>query len=558
MLYLSLILLVAGAAACFGLSGRLATRTLGIGATLLCLAGGLLNALPGDLGPTIPFLPITVGGMVASLPSALPRAPGLLVACALVAAAGCLLSLALALPPQLRGFGAIFGWAMLGIATVPIGLAVGLGSPLLVGLWAVAALAGYAAYRASGALRRNELAPLGVSIGLLAGLLLLGGQVGGGPLAAVSLIGGALALAGVPPFLGANREAVLAPAPLGALFYAIVLPSLGLGPLIEGAVNLPAPPDIWGRGLLAIGSLGACACAAGMLGERSLRAMLGWGAGAQAGATLAAIGLAGLDGPLGQLAAQALLMNLALSATAGAAAVSALEQATGSDDYTQPLRHDLRLAGLLWLLAGASALGLPPLWGFWGRLWLLDGALRDAPWAVPLLIGSGLLSLSALLVPLACFWPNRSQPKLAVSGAIGRIIGGLPAAVILLVAGLVPQFTVGRWLGLLTISPLAQVASLCVAGALLLFGIALSRARWARVAQLGPEMSAVSLAPESLGAQLRPLARIGRPDRLISLAWSGLNWLSERVQMVIGVFEQRYYLLGVILVLVSIMLLMAR
>jgi formate hydrogenlyase subunit 3/multisubunit Na+/H+ antiporter MnhD subunit len=556
MIYPSLILLVAGAAACFGLSGRVAARSLGLGAALLCLIGGLLYGLPAGQGGAL--LPLTALGAAAGLPATLSSASGLLAASALLAAAGCLLSLALALPPQLRGFGAIFGWAMLGIATVPSGLAVGLRSPLLVGIWAVAALAGYAAYRASGALRRNERAPLGVSIGLLAGLLLLGGQLGGGPLAAICLLGGALALAGAAPFQGANREAVLAPAPLGALFYAIVLPFLGLGPLIEGTRNLPAPPDAWGQGLLAIGSLGACACAAGMLGQHSLRAMLGWGAGMQLGAALAAIGLAGLDRPLGELAAQALLINLALSATASAAAVSALEQATGSDDYTQPPQPGLGLAGLLWLVGGASALGLPPLWGFWGRLWLLDGLLREAAWAAPLLVGAGLLALAALLVPLACFWSNRPLPQPPARSAIGRIIGGLPAAVILAFAGLVPQSAVRLWLGSLEISPLAQAVSLAAGGALLLFGLALARARWARVAQLGPESSAVSLAPESLGAQLGLLASIGRPDRLASRGWASLYWLSERLQSVMSIFEQRYYLLGVILVLISIMLLMAR
>lgn len=586
MLYIVLLILVVTAAICLGLSRVLATRWLGIGAAGITAIAALL-LLAEQLGAVAVPLPTltwtTLGELTVGFGPAL-SAPDLALALTVLGGSTLgLLALALALTPAVRGFGGLFAWSLLTLAAVLGSMAIGAGgfSLLLPSAWTLAVICGYSAVRASGALNRTLEFPLGITSGLLASLLLLGGMLlatpifaqNGGPVApvlgtagTVIALLGCLMLAGVPPFCSTFDEAMSAPATLGGLLYGMVLPVLGLGTLIQalhGAAPL-APP--WRAVLVGIGALGVLTATAGALREHSLRRMLGWQASAQAALVLLA---AGLEGPLAVLAAPALLINLVLVTLAGALAVAAVERLTGSDDFTQVHPGvNLRLPGVLWALAGASSLGLPPLWGFWGRRWLLEAAFAQQPWAVPAILAATLLGLLVYLAPLACFWRiqhgTRADRPVQTPGVDLQWPLMVLAALPLLALGLAPQLAWAGWLRLVPSAPsalpvdtLTQIVA--VAAALLGLGLALvARRPWVRQFPSDEDMEPVALAPDALANSLRPLAWVGRPTALLRGTWNGLQRLSRWTQVLMTIFEQRYYLAGVLLMLLIVILVMAQ
>jgi hypothetical protein len=85
-----------------------------------------------------------------------------------------------------------------------------------------------------------------------------------------------------------------------------------------------------------------------------------------------------------------------------------------------------------------------------------------------------------------------------------------------------------------------------------------SRAPSARAVTRDPEEEAVRLPPQAAGDALRPLAWLARPTPLLRALWGGLERTSEGLRFLMGIFEQRYYLLGVLAALITIMLLMAQ
>jgi hypothetical protein len=72
-----------------------------------------------------------------------------------------------------------------------------------------------------------------------------------------------------------------------------------------------------------------------------------------------------------------------------------------------------------------------------------------------------------------------------------------------------------------------------------------------------PDMLPVALAPDGLGDSLAPLAGLGRSDGLLGIGWLALQRLGTAVQVALGPFERRYYLAGVLLALISLLLLIA-
>lgn len=574
MLYIALATLLIGAAAALGL-GRLApTRTLGMGAAGLCGLGAALLAAEPSFGAALPPVRLlTLGGLELTLTSWL-AAPQRALAVTLLGAGGlALATLSAAVAASVREFGAIFGWALLALAATLLSLATPITSLLLPLTWAVAALACYAALRSSGALDRSEAMPQGLVLGLLGSGLLLGAQAGAAPTlalgdqppvpAALLALLGALAVGGLAPFFGARGEAVAAPAPLGALVHAVVMPGLAIGFVLRLAAALPAPSAAWTALIVAVGTLGALAAAALAAGERHLRASLAWLSAGQASAGLA---VAGLGDGAALAGGHVLLLSTMLAGIGGAAAVSALERSVGSDDYTgaEPGPR-MPLAGAIWALAGAAALGLPPLFGYWGRRWLLDGALSLTPWAVPPLLAASVLSALAVAAPLGRFWaPPQPDRASGLPGRTPALAGGL-ALVVLLVLGLLPQLAWASWLAEAAPAAPALPATLAeqigagIAGlAVLLLAWLIGRRPSARSLKADPDETPVRLAPEALADGLAPLAALGRPARALHAIWAGLVWLSGGVRAMIGLFEQRFYLLGVLMVLVVMMLLMAR
>ncbi|NJN18661.1 MAG: hypothetical protein HC822_21600, partial [Oscillochloris sp.] len=290
---------------------------------------------------------------------------------------------------------------------------------------------------------------------------------------------------------------------------------------------------------------------------------LAWMAGFQASLVLAAALLG--DG-LALVGAHVMLWSLPLSTLVGVAAVSVLERSSGSDDYSSELPGPLlRTAGALWLIGGFAAIGLPPFFGFWGRRWLFEG-LRDlAPWGLPALLAAGVLLMSVVLVPIGRFWtPLRPDRLMAVPRFGPQLIGGIAVA-LLVCLGTAPLIAWQLWLQALPLAPGAapttQIAALgyAVLGVLIgLGGLLLLRLPSARTIAPERDEQPVRLGPDGLSAELAPLALLGRAGSPLRLLWDALEWSSNTLRTVMLIFEQRYYLFGVLLVLVVLMLLMAQ
>jgi formate hydrogenlyase subunit 3/multisubunit Na+/H+ antiporter MnhD subunit len=602
MFYLALILLLLVAGLCVGLSRVVATRVLGFVSAGTLLLSGIFLLLDWLREPVAALVPMPAQYWLLDPPPLLWMAldqmviyllpelsPGDLVLALTLLFGGtlALLALALTLAPTVRGFGALFAWSLLAPAAAIIGLS---GNLLLMPFaWSMAVLLGYGAVRASGALNRSETLPQGLTMGLLASVLLLGGLLAieptlrlgetPGGLAIALVIIASVMLAGGAPFHNTFDEAITAPPALGALLYGIVFPVLALDTLLRLVEALPAGlPTAWRITLMLLGLLSLLAGSAGALREHSLRRLLGWQASAQAGGVILAVGV---GGPLAALAAPVLVINLVLTTLAGSLAATILERLTGSDDFTQTTAViRLRVPGLVWGLAAASAVGLPPLWGFWGKRWLLDAAVIQAPWVVPPLLAASLLAAVAYLGPLAKFLGGGTSSRAVVEGGEDPAQADTqqraalqPGDLLVLFLTLLPLLLLGiwphpAWQNLLQAVPgtpatlPVSTPALIVNGSvgllgLLVFGLLLWRGS-ARRTLPDPDVSPVVLAPDALAQSLTFLSRLGRPDRVLQQLWRGLEFLSDSIAAALAPFEQRYYLAAVFLAVISVIVLMAQ
>ncbi|MFV9506225.1 MAG: hypothetical protein AB4911_16875 [Oscillochloridaceae bacterium umkhey_bin13] len=571
MLDAALMILFGAAALCFGLGQRLAARVLG----LIAVAATLLAALLALVGPpppdaANPLVVFTLGAVDLSFWPALPLS-GRALALGLLGAGGAsLLALLGAISPGVQGFGALFGWALLTLA----GALLSLGSPTLSLAqplaWAVLAQSSYGLLRASGAGDSLDSSlPFGLSSGLVASVLLTGGLLatGGhravdelppGPVALLGLVA-VLALVAAPPLVLARREATEVPAPLGLLIYGLAAPAAGLGWLLRVVNELPILPQTWAVVLGLVGGLGSLACAAGALAQPRLRSLVLWVTAGQAATVIAA---AGLSDPFAILAGPGLLLALLLGTIPGAVAVMALERTAGDDDYRVPGAVPPRAAAFAWLVWLLVVLGLPPFWGLWPRLWLIQAAQFNQPWlAVLLIAGTGLTAL-ALFAPLGRLWGEAAP---TTSSGWPEWLPTLLVGVPLLLLGLVPDLAWGLWLSQLRFAPSqlptsTGLAFAVVGAGLVLLGvvIALARSQVSRPSLRDPDEAVTYLAPEALGSLLTPLSWLAAPGPLLSLLWTAGLRVSQGLRLVISLFEQRYYLLGVLGALIVIMLLMAQ
>lgn len=596
MILLALLLLLITAAACLGLNHTTPTRTLGFvasGASLVAALVTLLGVIQQRETSPPPITWAPLDQITVSL--SLQASVAVQVLALIVAGGGALamFTLAVALAPTVKEFATLFAWALLAVAAALFGLTCN--GLLLPFAWALAVIAGYSAVRSSGSLTRSEETPFGVATGMFACLLLTGGMLMVEPSVAGSgLPGGAavacitaacLMLVGSAPFHTAHNEFVLAPSALGVLLYGLVLPVLGLGTLLRfawelsplvGTPTLAMVPS-WRVPIVLVGGITMLAGAAGALREHRMRKILSWQTSSQAGAVLIALGL---QSPVAAVAAPALLVNTALSTLAGALSISAVKYLTGNDDFTQGLPEKQRsnralwLPGVLWTLAAASALGLPPLWGFWARYWLFAQVMSQAPWVLPLILGASSLSALAYVAPMARFWwpgdyhagaqPEPLSGEQATHQTPGSSIIFALALAPLVVLGLAPQSIWQGWLHLvpgapaeMPLPPALQVGVPGVALVVLLLLAALWRVSWVRRTPSDEDMTPVVLAPDTLAQSLLPLAWVGHPSTLIQALWNILDLVNRGVEMALSVFEQRYYLTGVILALISLILLMA-
>ncbi|RRR75259.1 MAG: hypothetical protein EI684_05160 [Candidatus Viridilinea halotolerans] len=570
MIYPALMVLLSAAALCFGLGRLVATRLLGLGAALAALLAALLSGREAPLQPA--YVLLELHQLSLHLTPQLATSERVLALVTLGGGSAALLALAGAVAPTVRGFGALFAWALLSLAAALFSLGtdpLSLAQPVA---WALLAITGYGALRSSGTLKTETSAPLGLSVGLLASLLLAGGLLASSPqvvaeqlsLGPAALLGfvAALLLAGGPPLALARREAEDAPAALGALIYGVAAPAAALAWLLRSVPLLPELPSAWSNGLGLVGSLGFLACGAAALGSPQLRVLLSWVGAGQVALVVAALSV---PGPLAALAGPGILVGMLLAGVAAAVAVARFEQTTGSDNYTTGTGGGHALTGALWAFGALALLGLPPLWGFWPRLWLLEALLAARPWMLaPLMAGFVLTSL-ALLAPLGRLWASQQEGSPALTTSWAALGAALFVGLPLLGLGVRPTLVWDHWLQHVTaapdVFPLAMnnyTAGLLAGVFLLLAGITLIRARPERTVQLDPDEHLVTLSPAALGAALRPLAGLSDLRELLNRLWHWLTQLSEWLRLLMSLMEQRYYLLGVLGALITIMLLMAQ
>jgi multicomponent Na+:H+ antiporter subunit D len=454
MVILAFILLLITSASCFGLSRVVPTRTLGVIAASATFASAVVLVL-GRFEGSIQEVYSFTWMIVDQRPIAVTLAIGPeMLAFALMLLLGgslALLSLALALAPTVYNFGSLFAYTLIAITAVLFGLTSD--GVLMAFAWAMAVLSGYTAVQASGVLRRSETLPMSMILGCLATLLLLGGMIVVQPSfdrgelpsgwAAGMILLACLMLMGSAPFHRIFDDYVTAPAALGGLLYGIVFPLLALhtliqfiwdlGPILSPIFSSPTllVPDGWRTGLLMAGGVGMVVCTAGAVRESRLRRIIAWQASSQSAMVVCTLGL---EGPFAALAAPALVLQVMLTTLVGALAVAIYEHMVGNDDISDPLPErpstlpDLRIPGILWTFAAISAIGLPPLWGFWTRYWLVKAAVESAAWLVPVLFAIGGMAALAYLVPLGRFWFSARQLSVAavsssVSGSVGATTG---------------------------------------------------------------------------------------------------------------------------------------
>jgi multicomponent Na+:H+ antiporter subunit A len=585
MLVLIFVLPLIAALLCLVLSARVPARWLGIGAAAALLACGvaLLGArLTGRLPLVlIDRIWLALDQRAVSLTLVFDTANWGLALLALVGSGLALLALALAVPLNVRGFGMLFAAALLAICAVIGGLA-NRDAVLLPFLWALAALLVFLALRASGALSGSDAPVTALMAGFGGALLLLGALLlqSAAPLGLepIALIGwtlaGMLAL-GVIPFHTPVQSLAEAPAALAGALLPSGIPLLGGYALLSFVAGQGgALPRSWRVALMLIGLLTLLACAAGALGTTRLRQLVGWQSGAQSGLVLLALASSGAS-PAGRVApaaiAAALLANATIVTTACYLAVAALERRAGTDDMAEiELRDPLRLPSLTLLAGAASAVGIPGTFGLWARRWLFDELAWAAPWAAPIVLAGSALLAVAWVAPLALFW-RRALPSTlgeqptAPARATAVMFVGLAAATPLLILGVAPALAWNGWLVDLqaTLAPGAGAPVLpgalgqavCLAAALLLIVLALfarSRRYWLPDDQ--PRRAGVA-APRALGESLRRLAWTATAAEAFAGVWQTCLALSRWLRRGMALFEQRYYLAGLLIAVILVIML---
>jgi formate hydrogenlyase subunit 3/multisubunit Na+/H+ antiporter MnhD subunit len=569
------ILPLAAGAACLALSRTVGARWLGLAAAAALAASALvlLLARAGGLPLILLDTPwLALGEQTVRLRLRFDGLNWLFAVVVLLGGALALCALGLALPRDLRGFGGLLAALLL----LPLGATatLALDETLLLPLsWMLTAFAGFVALRASGALAGSDAPLLVLGAGGVGALLALGAALllratppgGVAPVALACMLALALLACGAPPLHAPLAAAASAPAALAALVVALGTPLLGGYVLLDymGAVG-PAAPAVWNTALLWFGAFTVVAAASGALATTHLRAIAGWQLSAQAGALLMALGA----GPLGLgVAAPALLLNCALTTLTAFLAIAALERRTGDDDLAAPgAGGPFVLPGIALLVAGASAVGVPGTLGFWSRLWLADALAVEAPALLAVLLAGSVLLALSYVAPLAAFWRRASRDDEAPTAHLGE----LPALVVvlpLLLAGAAPVVLWNGWLAgaarvlvpeagdLRPALPgtIGTIASGVAAAALVVLPL-LVRRRPGRLTPDDDEIQAASvIPPAALGRSVAGLAEVARPAALRQ-AWEIALRASEALGRGLALFEQRYYLAGLVLALIGVLL----
>ncbi|WP_322496034.1 hypothetical protein [Chloroflexus sp.] len=560
-----LISLLAVAAACFLLSRAGITRRLALLTTLasgLALAGVIIDPLePAAATPLY-----SIGAIAVVLPAPVALSERALAGGLLFGGTIGLLALALAVHPGTKGFGVLFGWLALALAAALLSLTIPPLSVLTPLSWALAALAAHGALLASGVtpapgrlpphLIAGAVAVVAVS-GLIAIMALLPPDTTPATAPVLFALIGALAIAGAPPFAGTRLSFAHAPALVGALIAGLVLPTIGLGFIVRVMPQLPPLPALAGQVLAAAGAIGALGAAAGALRAANGREVVLWQGALQAGVVVCA---AAINDPLAGLAAPALVLAVQLHAIAGGIVVAAMIQRQSNDALDgSAAQVALPVSGVLWLLATATATGLPLGWSFWGWRWLIEALATRLVWAIAPLIAAALIGLAAGLPLVIRCWHGQTTTR---EHWPEGILGGLALAPLVL-AGLIPWLAWPLWLSWSPFAPPVLPAD-PIAWPLIGFAVISGLGGWllARRSQPfdPPRNTSNAIIPtwQGMGDGLRGLAEAADARTALIVLGRGIDRVASVLHTGMIIFEQRYYLFGVIVALLAILILMAQ
>lgn len=559
---------------CMALNQVLPTRWLGLGsAVAMLVAMGLLLMAP--LPMSLPIRTwVASGEQSVELVLSFDALSSPFAVLTFGGGALALVALALALPRDLRGFGGMF--AAIGLAQVTVVAGIANQDPLLLPFaWSLVTLLGFAALRASGAPNSTSALPPGLLTGLAGALLLAGATLASatapfGPVALSCWTLVALLAFGAPPFHAAFDEAAEAPAALMGSLLPLGLPLLGGYVLLQFPASMWADvPFAWRMTWVLLGLLAWLVCAAGAFSAMRLRRLINWQFSAQLGLVFICVGLGGEQPPLALAAG--LLVNAVLTTLVSYLALAVLERRAGTDDLAAIGMHGpLLVPGLSFLVAIASSVGFPGTWGWWVYSALFGHLRTIAPWLIAPLLAGAALRVLAYVTPLAAFW-RVAPPKPAGEAVVRRgwprlLAAACPALVALALAvwGFAPQFGWRAWQadGLRfgeapAPSMLMQVFG--TLGLLVLLAWLMQMTRGQRrhqtVAQAEIQNPGL-LGPLALGQGLRGLSVLASPTWLFERLWAGLLWFSRTLARLLSLFEQRYYLAGLMISVIVVILLM--
>ncbi len=237
-----------------------------------------------------------------------------------------------------------------------------------------------------------------------------------------------LKAAALPLYFWLPRTYAAAPAPVAALFAIMtkvgVYALLRVESLIFAGTPASAPVQTWlwvaGLATLALATLGA-------LGARDLRMLVAYLVLVSVGALLAAVGM-------GQRASDAALLYYLVHSTLVAAALFLIAELVDRQRGQAGTRlvcgrrlNQQRLLGGLFMVAAIGMVGLPPLSGALGKLWLLQAAgSEQGLWLWALLLLATLAALIALSrAGSVLFWASHKGKPGNQRVRAGQLIGVL-------------------------------------------------------------------------------------------------------------------------------------
>jgi hypothetical protein len=271
-----------------------------------------------------------------------------------------------------------------------------------------------------------------------------------------------------------------------------------------------------------------------------------------------------------------LLVTAMLSLCIIALGIAFIETRNYTDDLLK-LRPRARIgfAGVLLFVAVAASIGLPGTIGFISRWWMAEVLMLRAPWIVIAILISGSVLGLAWAGALSTIWrrlPKGTNPELPVISAIPTPIAVLSPILfcgVLLLTGFVPQLLWKLWLVPLqsrtafdsVITPPSmpgislQLILTAVSVLLVAVPVYASRLRQRDIANPN-DVGSTSVPPVATAESLSFLSAFVSPNRLLASVWEQIIRFGNALQWVLRLGEERYYVAGLVLGLIVIVLLL--